>query len=132
MNQIKTKAFRIKTAQAHAGLGDLPAVKYIALGTGGVSAGLPKNLSGSETKLYNEVFRTECIKEIENETTVKYNFKIDSVRDGLVNQKINEIALFDETGTENLNTGTMVYMQTRTDILINSTDTIDFVVYLEF
>lgn len=133
MNQIKTIAFRKKTAEAHIGSKELPSIKYLALGTGGKEENSLVSLTGNETQLKNEVFRIECNKVIENGTTVKCNYKIDSEDDpSLVGKKINEIGLFDETGTEDKNTGTLIYLQTRDDILVGETDTIDFVVYLEF
>ena len=48
MNQIKTKAFRIKTARAHFGENVSLEVEKIALGTGGKSADGLRTLTGNE------------------------------------------------------------------------------------
>ena len=76
----------------------MPGVKYMALGNGAEGEdGNSIELTGSETALRNEILRKEIeivSRDGDLRLAYSYNVKIDE----LVDCKINEVAVYDETG----------------------------------
>ncbi len=74
----------------------VPAMKYIAIGTGGIDEnGDIKTTFETQTELYNEIARYQIYSiEYPVETTARYSVII--AENDLVGEKISEIGLFDE------------------------------------
>ncbi|WP_432662449.1 phage tail protein [Wukongibacter baidiensis] len=102
MASIKTNIGREKLAQAHSGTKPLPQITHIAFGSGGTmlieNKYAPKELTGAETTLFNEVIRKEPVKSFPDIYTARYSATIDADVDGLVGIDINEACLIDEEG----------------------------------
>ena len=99
MASIKTNKGREKMAKAHAGTKTLPAIAFLAVGSGGVDGNqAPKALTGSETVLFNEVKRKAPAQAFPTPYTSRYSIRIDAQADDLVGININEAALIDAEG----------------------------------
>ncbi len=95
MNILMTNRGREKLCKAHAGDIELPAVKYIAFGTGGVDENrIPIPVTGEEVALRNEEHRMELTHQFPLPTTCEYLSDLDKTI--LPNQYISELGFFDE------------------------------------
>lgn len=99
MASIKTNTGRHKLAQAHAGVKALPAITHVAFGSGGVDSNqAPKNLTGAETALFNQVISKAPTITFPDNYTARYSVTIDADADSLVGTSINEACLIDSEG----------------------------------
>ncbi len=87
---------REKLCKAHAGDIQLPKLKYIAYGDGGVDTqDMPFTVTGEETALRNELIRMEIDEHnYPKETTCEY--KSGLKKEDLANTYISELGIFDE------------------------------------
>ena len=76
----------------------MPAIKYRALGNGAVNEdGEIIELLGTETSLHNELLKKE-IEVVDRDSDTRINYSYTVKIDELVDDQINEAALFDEDG----------------------------------
>ena len=76
----------------------MPAIKYMALGNGAVNEdGEIIELLGTETSLHNELLKKE-IEVVDRDSDTRINYSYTVKIDELVDDQINEAALFDEDG----------------------------------
>lgn len=91
---------RRKLCKAHAGDIQLPAIVKIAWGDGGVTEdGMPKETSGNEIGLYNELLKKDITGHsypVEDETTCRYSGYLD--KGELTGKDISEMGLYDADG----------------------------------
>lgn len=87
---------KILTQATSGAINKVPAMKYIAIGTGGIDEnGNVKSTFETQTTLYNEISRYPIFSiEYPVETTARYSVVI--TENDLVGEKISEIGLFDE------------------------------------
>lgn len=98
-NSTKTKIGREKAAQAISNKNTNAEIVYMAFGSGGTdSNGAPKNLTGEETGLFNQVVVKPVEVAYPTSTTARFSGVINSDVDGLVGTKINEVGLIDSDG----------------------------------
>lgn len=97
-NSVTTTYARQQLAKARAGDGTVTKVTHMAFGNGGVDEqGQPKPPQPDETGLYNEIYRKPVDGHSYPSATVcRYTCTL--LENELVDQTINEIALFDEAG----------------------------------
>jgi len=97
---IITIVGRKKLCKAHAGDISLPPITQIAWGDGGVDEnGVPKETTGFEIGLYNELLRKDLLGHsypTEDETICRYQGLLD--KDELTGKEISEMGLFDADG----------------------------------
>lgn len=93
---IKTECYAKKEAKSRI-TGNIPTIKYIALGTGAGETGLEKKHLAQDVQLFNELLRKE-IDDITQLDDVTYKFSITLLADEAIGAKINEIALIDSDG----------------------------------
>lgn len=97
---IITVIGRKKLCKAHAGDIELPPITQIAWGDGGVDEnGVPKETSGNEIALYNELLKKELIGHsypVVPETTCRYRGQIE--KGELTGKEISEMGLYDSEG----------------------------------
>ncbi len=97
---IITVTGRKKLCKAHAGDIQLPAIVKIAWGDGGVMEdGTPKETSGNEIGLYNELLKKDITGHsypVESETTCRYSGYLD--KGELTGKDISEMGLYDADG----------------------------------
>lgn len=76
----------------------MPTIKYMALGNGAVNEdGEIIELLGTETSLHNELLKKEIeVVDRDSDTRINYSYRVKI--DELVDDQINEAALFDEDG----------------------------------
>ncbi|WDV47132.1 hypothetical protein PV797_05370 [Clostridiaceae bacterium M8S5] len=102
MASIKTNIGREKLAKAHSGTKALPEITHIAFGKGGTflteERHAPKELTGAETTLFDEVIRKEPVKSFPDSYTARYTATIDADVDKLVGVDLNEACLIDTEG----------------------------------
>lgn len=76
----------------------MPTIKYMALGNGAVNEdGEIIELLGTETSLHNELLKKE-IEVVDRDSDTRINYSYTVKIDELVDDQINEAALFDEDG----------------------------------
>lgn len=99
-NGVMTVIARKKLCEAHAGDRQLPKIKKIAWGDGGVNeAGAPKNTTGNEIGLYNELMKKDVEAYVyvsEGHTSCRYTATLEA--GDLTGKEISEMGLFDEDG----------------------------------
>ncbi|GAA4711211.1 hypothetical protein [Brevibacillus fulvus] len=99
MASVKTNKYREKQAKAMAGTGTLPRLVKIQLGTGGTDVnGTPKQLTGTETALFNKVLEKMAVVSFPAPTTCRLTISVDADADGLLGRNINEAAIVDADG----------------------------------
>lgn len=96
-NTAMTIKGREKLCKAHAGDMVLPAIKYIAFGTGGVDENRsPLPVTGEEVTLREEQYRMELQHSFPISTTCEYLSTLN--KEDLPNMYISELGFFDEEG----------------------------------
>ncbi len=96
-NLIMTLIGREKLCKAHAGDRTLPSIKWVAYGTGGVDENRqPLVVTGEETALRQEEYRTEVKHSFPLPTTCEYTATLDE--EIMPNMYISEKGFFDEEG----------------------------------
>lgn len=96
-NTAMTIKGREKLCKAHAGDMVLPAIKYIAFGTGGVDENRnPLPVTGEEIALREEQYRMELQHSYPIPTTCEYLSTLN--KEDLPNMYISELGFFDEEG----------------------------------
>ncbi len=97
---VITEIGKKKLCKAHAGDLELPVITKMAWGDGGVDeGGTPKQTTGAETGLYNQLLEKEVEGHsypIEGETTCRYVGRIE--KSELTGKNISEIGLIDADG----------------------------------
>lgn len=99
-NGVMTVTARKKLCESHAGDRQLPKITKIAWGDGGVDEeGIPKNTTGNEIGLYNELMKKDVESYeyvIEDHTSCRYTAALEA--GDLTGKEISEMGLFDEEG----------------------------------
>lgn len=98
MQSIKTIKSRENHVKAITTSGTLPKIKKIALGSGGAINNIAKDLTGSETTLFNKVIEKVATVTTVNSTTARFSITINADTDNLIGVAINESGLIDENG----------------------------------
>lgn len=94
---LTTKKAKEKMVKARVGAINLPRVKYMAFGTGGISGGVVLECTENQENLHSEILR----KEIDKYTLIAYNkckYECTLLENELVGESITEIGLVDEEG----------------------------------
>lgn len=97
---VITTTGRRKFCKAHAGDRELPVITHMAWGDGGVvESGQPKEATGNEISLYNQLLKKEIQSHVyvnAEETTCRYTATLD--KGELTGKEISEMGLYDSEG----------------------------------